>query len=182
MVKRAAVGAMRISKTGSNRGFTLLELLVAMAIMVVMTGVVAATITPTLADARLRAGSRTVIAALRYARSYAVSHQTEAAVLFNLEQRTLSVQALRPDEDDATTRSWQSVTDQAGRQRTLPNGISIQEVRGAETDGETHEPAVHFSSLGQGEDVRITVTDGQHERVLQVDAVTGRCSFAEDEP
>ena len=165
-------------RTGSKRGFTLLELMVTLVIMVLMSGVVIASIRPALEDARLRASACMVIAALRYARGYAVSHRTDAAVTFDVERRGVSVQARAQNADGEET--WSVVTTQAGRFRSLPAGVEIVDITRPDTAAVSDTmTTVTFSTLGQAEDAGIILGDARgHQRIIVVDAITGRCELA----
>ena len=191
-------------------GFTLLELLVVLAIMVVMSAVVLTAIGPALAEARVRAGARLIVAQLRYARSLAITSRTETAVSYDSTRGGLSVLTQSADADGNI--SWQSDTTQAGRFRTLPDEVTVaditltdpaSEVTGPVTvnpftslptvnpftsaptgnaapDASANRQLITFTALGQGEDARITLKDAQgHQRILQVDALTGRCDFVD---
>jgi type II secretion system protein H len=167
-------------------GFTLLELLVVIFIMVIMSGVVMASLWPALSEARLRSSASMTISALRYARSYAVTHRTEATVQFDTERQGLSV--LIQETGEEGEESWRVITSQAGQFRALPGGIEIAEVNRAETtNSSTDESAetedtVTFSALGQAEDIRITLSDERgNRRIIAVDAITGRCELTSDE-
>ncbi len=167
----------------------MLELLVALAIMALLSGVVMVSLAPALEEARLRAGAGTVIAVLRYARSYAVTYRTQAAVVFDTENSGVSVEAMVRDEDGA--EAWLPVTTQAGRLRKLADGVLIDEIthpdttasaNSTTTDDSAANNRMTFSLLGQGEDVRITLRDARgHVRVIAVDAVTGHCRLVSDD-
>ena len=171
MARKAAPEAMPTSRTGSKRGFTLLELLVALVIMTVLCGVVMASMQPALEEARLRSSACIVIAALRYARSYAVTNQAEAAVLIDARRRGVAVVKRGQPEE------WEPITTQAGRFRALPHGIDILLQRGEEAPDA--QAVVVFTDLGQGEEASIVLEDerGRQQAIL-VDAVTGRCELA----
>jgi len=188
------------------RGFTMLELTVVLFIMALMSGVVAISIWPAMDDARLRSSASMVIATLRYARSYAVAHHTEATVLFDTGHPSVSVLAPQTDETYMGTatdsgETWSVITTQAGRLRSLPDGITITMTRsettdlnataGAATDmtdGATagdseNQETITFTTLGQAEDVSITLHDAHDkQRVILVDAITGQCELLSDTP
>lgn len=207
MAKKAAPVLTRISITGNKRsgtrGFTMLELLMVLSIMLILSGVVAVAITPALRNASLRASTLMVIAQLQFARSYAVANQTETAVQFDTQKNGIAVvmnaqqstQANAPalnDTPDATqgtdaSITWQVVTTPAGRFRTLPDGITINAVNvngtvGASTGTETSAQYITFSPLGQGEAATIVLQDDQGiQRTIQVDALTGRCDIVDNQ-
>lgn len=204
MEKKAGPALMRMLPTGSKRGFTMLELLVTLVIMTLMSGVVMTAIGPALAEARVRAGARMIIAQLRYARSLAVTSRQTVAVSFDNDRHGLSV--MTQTTDSSGNANWQSDTTQAGRFRTLPDEVSVANITlndtstgatagttgpvivnpftTAPTTSNTASDApatgqmITFTPLGEGEDAQITLrdTDG-HERIMQVDAITGRCEL-----
>ncbi len=206
MGKKAALVLMPISRTGNKRragtrGFTMLELLVVMAVMLIFSGVVAMTITPAVRNARLRASTLTVIAQLQFARSYAVANQTDAAVQFDPQQNGVAVvmnaqnttHGSTPNDtpDDALDTggalTWQVVTTPAGRFRKFPDGITINAVNvgttvGAPTTTGTSSQYITFSALGQGQEASVILQDDQGiQRIIQVDALTGRCDIVNNE-
>jgi type II secretion system protein H len=191
MGKKAAKKVMPTSRIGNRRGFTLLELMVVLAIMLIMSGVVVESIMPALNEARLRSSTSMTIAALRYARSYAVTHRTRAAMVLNTGRQGLSVQI--PETDESGEETWRVITTPAGRYRSLPEGVTIEVTRPEMTDQDATPPGtmnesenqetVTFTALGQAEDTRITLRD-EHDnsRVIRVDAITGHCELVSEEP
>jgi type II secretion system protein H len=171
---------MRTLPTGSKRGFTLLELLVVMAIMVLLSGAVLATMAPALAEARLRSASAQLVSALRFARSHAVSRHVPTRLRLDIAARTSEVQVQETADDG--TQAWRTLTTQAGRRRALPEGVAIEAAQAA-TETEAAERTVTFTALGRGEDASLTITDSAGRgRTIRVDAVTGRCAMAEVAP
>ncbi|MHB0937620.1 MAG: GspH/FimT family pseudopilin [Armatimonadota bacterium] len=185
-------------RTRSKPGFTLLELMVALVIMIVMSGVVMASMWPAMSEARLRSGTSMAIGALRYARSYAVTHRTRTAVEFEFNAEKQGVSVLIPETDESGEESWRVLTTQAGQYRSLPEGIVIAGIERPQTGGSMEPSAaaddgretVTFSALGQAEDVRIILEDPRedrpedernYQRIIQVDAITGRCELVDDE-
>lgn len=179
-------GMTRVTKA---RGFTLLELMVVLVILVLLSGAVAISIGASLQEARLRAGARTVIAMLRYARSYAVTHHTETMVEFDSVRHGLAVQVYDADEDD--TEQWRPLTTSSGIFRQLPDGIAIVDVQMAGSQNGTDQsgtsdvtdmdnPTVTFSALGQASDAMITLRNKKNKQLLiSLDALTGRCDLTE---
>lgn len=173
---------MVTSPTG-NRGFTLLELMFVMAITVLLSGAAAVALRPALEDARLRAATRMVVAGLRYARSYAVAHHTEAEVVVEVQTPALSVQA--QTTDSGGEKNWETLTTSAGRRRVFPPGIRVipaAEAGSLISPTSLEEFTVTFSMLGRTDSTELLVSDAHgNERDLVVDGVTGRCGLAEEE-
>lgn len=166
------------SRTVAQPGFTLLELLVVLVIITVLSGMVMVAVWPALDAARLRSGARTVIAALRYARSHAVSQQVETTVVFDTLRRGVYVQLLTAEEEEPHVLSTQ-----AGRFRALPEGVTYKAIFRPEENEETlpEQVTVTFSVIGEAEDVSIVLGDERgHQRVLQVDAITGQVEIEDD--
>ena len=206
MARKAARALMPTLPTGSKRpargtserhgGFTLLELLVVLVLIVVLSSVVTVNIGPALREARLRAGARQLLAQLQYARSVAITQQTTAAVLFDTTREGTSVMTLSTGADGAGT--WQPDTSAAGRFRALPNGVQLATVTvdpgsaapGAGTTATTPNGTgtlISFSVLGQGQNAQVilqetsdaaTASAPVNQRVVLVDAVTGQCAIA----
>jgi Tfp pilus assembly protein FimT len=178
----------------------MIELMVVLAIIVIMSGVVALAMQPALRDARIRGGCRMIASELNYARSFAVSKQSDARVVFTQSSgsqgQNSAAQVERMEVDipsqsttptgaaDSPTGSaassalnesqqWTPLTTTAGRPRNLPDGIVIAQI--AKSDGTT-DNWVDFTDQGTAESVMIVVTDqDQQKRYLVVDQITGRC-------
>ncbi|HEX2949487.1 MAG TPA: GspH/FimT family pseudopilin [Armatimonadota bacterium] len=175
---------MPMYQTGNKRGFTLIEMLVVLVIIVLMSGVVALSIASSVEDARLSAGARMVIAMMRYARSYAITHHTETAVVLDTQGNGISMQVNEPDDEGVP--QWRTLTTPAGRPRRLPEKVQIADVEvnrtstqdstdATDTDNNDNSTVI-FSVLGQAEDTSITLRNVQEKELnISVDAVTGRC-------
>lgn len=115
------------------RGFSLLELIVVLAIVALLAGLVPPVLNGLGLTTELRSGAARLAAGLRTARTVAVTRQREAAVTLDLEQRSFSVTgnprivALPADERVAinlhTARSEVDDED-LGRIRFFPDGSS----------------------------------------------------------
>lgn len=171
-------GAKPTSPTGIRRGFTTIELMVALVIIAIMSMVVVVSMGPALEDARLRSGCRIVASALNYTRSYAVSRQTYARVVVDKEKNGVSTEALvREESGDETLKP---VLTPSGRYHQLPRGVKIAGVRKPGIDVE--EDYVGFSQMGQADDTVIAIVDARDkERYIVIDSITGRASIKSDE-
>ena len=74
-----------------RRAFTLVELLLVLAIFAVVAAVTVPTFVKSIRGNRLRTATRTVLMAGRYARSMALLNQQEMAVTFDMEAGKVSV-------------------------------------------------------------------------------------------
>ena len=80
-----------MKRFGSRRAFTLVEILLVIAIIVVISAVTLPSFVRSISGNRLRTAGRTVVAVTRYARSMALLHQTEIEVAFVLNKSTILV-------------------------------------------------------------------------------------------
>lgn len=176
------------STTGNNRvvnrGFTLLELLVAMAIMTILCGMAVAAIGPALEQARLRSGACMVISALRYARSEAVSLRTDTVVQFDRAQQRIAV--LRREKTENGEETWEVVTTPAGHSRALPDRLTIEEITHETVSTQETQAAqdetdvITFTANGQAENATVVLREKRGGQLtILVDAITGQCRLQE---
>ena len=157
-----------------QRGFTIIELMVTLVIIVVMSTLVVVAMDKELSEARLRSGCRMVVSAMIYARSSAVAHRTYTQVVFDKASNAVSVELLARDERG--DQRMMPLTTPSGRYRRLPRGIEIARV--TKPEAEQEENYVRFSELGQAEDAVVTIQDATgKKRMITVDATTGRCAI-----
>ena len=108
----------------SQRGFTLIEILMVVAIFVLIAGIAAPMFAGSYAGAKLRSAARAVVMTHRYARNMAIMRQRPVAVLVNERRATLEVVlltgreseeltelAIPPDENGATFASANATND-----------------------------------------------------------------------
>lgn len=158
-------------------GFTTVELMIVMVIIVLMSAAVVVSMSPALSDARLRSGSRMIVSALHYARSYAVAHQKPTRVIIDRAENGVVVEAMRSDEKGV--EQLIPLTTSAGKHRTLPRGLEMSAVEKPGTDQE--ENFIGFLETGQAEQASVTITDVRgRQRRITVDGITGRCAMESD--
>ncbi len=140
------------------RGVTLLELLIVLSIM----GIVAAMVVPMLgggvSTTELRSSARQMAAALRLARSEALSTRREHFVLLDLERRVFRV--------DTDTREI-----------TLPRDVELK-LFTAQSDLVSEKAgAIRFYPDGGSNGGRVTIAAGERKYEVDVDWLTGRVAI-----
>jgi type II secretion system protein H len=180
MAERVAAAPMPILPTGINKetGFTMVELLVVLAVMAIISGAVIIAMGPALRDARLRTGCRTIMAALNYARSHAVTERTDTRVIFANDGNGVHVEEITAD--DRGEDVIRPVTTPAGRFHRLPDNVTMLVVK----NSSVNENWIRFTELGQAENALIRIDDNYGRTwTVVVDAITGRGEVlqAEDE-
>ncbi|MHB9023283.1 MAG: prepilin-type N-terminal cleavage/methylation domain-containing protein [Armatimonadota bacterium] len=161
----------------ARRGFTLIELMVVLAIMVVMSGMVAVSLAPAMADARMRNACSMVISMMGYARSYAAARQTETRVVIAETRDGLEVRVREANEEG--DEELAQVLTPSGRYRSLPDGISVESVW--KPSAEEEQLFCGFTPLGQTDEATITLVDKEgRRRLIHLDPITGRCKVEID--
>lgn len=159
------------------RGFTIVELLVVMALM----GVLAAVSVPVFIESasrnRVWTGAELIGAQVRQARLKAISRNTTFRVRFDCpavgQFRVLTVTG-DAGVDDAEDRCDTYLEDDSGV-LPMPQGVGFGEVPTLEVNGRGL-----YTSLGGAIPQEITVTYGDHRRILTVSAA-GQIAFRTEE-
>ncbi len=142
------------------RGFTLIELIVVLAIMTLMLVIAAPYVSNALPGVALTSAAHDVAAGLRTARSLAISRNREAAF-------TLDVAAHRFTVDDGrATRSLDAALD-----ITL---VTARSELGGETAG-----TIRFFPDGSSTGGRVTIALDERDYHVDVDWLTGRVSIGD---
>lgn len=138
-----------------QRGFTLIEILVVMAVMLLVYGVVSPLFSSGVSGAEMKAAARQLAAGLRKTRSTAISTRRETALALDVEQRRFELSG-----DKQIYR--------------LPANVDLalftaqSELSGEKTG------SIRFYPDGSSTGGRITIAGGNGKYLVDVDWLTGR--------
>ncbi|MCS6863321.1 MAG: prepilin-type N-terminal cleavage/methylation domain-containing protein [Abditibacteriales bacterium] len=154
-------------------GFTLVELLVAMVILVIVMAAAAPSFVQMRREASLRAAARAMMATLNYARSTAASRAVQARVYFDLEARQFWMSVQQIDEDGRPTADFVPERTSLGQRFALPPRIEmVVQAEGAEGRDLLYTT---FYPDGHADALQVNMKDeAGREKVIAVEPVTGR--------
>ena len=146
-----------------QNGFTLLELMVVLAIAAVMMTVVPPLISSALPGAQLKSTARQLAAGLRTARNEALVQRRESRLLIDLEKRRFGL---------------------GGRDRSYPIPESLKvDLLTVESERLSDKQAgIRFFPAGGSTGGRITLSTGKRALGVDVDWLTGKVRILEVEP
>ena len=149
------------ARVRASSGFTLIEIVVVLAILAVATALVLPSIGRGTEALRLRSETGRVAALLREARLQAISQRRATRVTLDRSRNTLALIA-----GDA---------EHPVRELAMPAGLRVTVATGTES--------VAFSSRGMAHETRWLVEAGSGRRLaVDVDALTGRVTVRPDDP
>jgi type II secretion system protein H len=137
-----------------NTGFTLIELMVAMLIIVVIMATAVPKFSRALTYVELRNSTQEIAAGLRQARNISIAESRIAEVVLDPE-----VQLMRT-KDGGISYEW-------------PDEVFVEVVNNTPTIGDS-PPSIRFYPDGSATDSVLTVTARQRSYVITVDWLTGR--------
>jgi len=155
-----------MNRPGSRRAFTLVEILLVMAILAVISAITVPSFVRSIRGNRLRSAGRTVVAVTRYARSMALLHQNEIEVAFMLDKATIVVAS--HDRPMAALQSTGEVEVAIAEARARMSqsaaaaaGTSATTVREESGDASNEAPAPVQAASGNLPEVHLTrILDG----------------------
>lgn len=182
---------MPTSPTGTrfSRGFSLIELMVVLAIVVIMGAVAMVSMQPVLRDSRMRSGCRMIASTLNYARSHAVTTHRPVRVVFTDEDR-VEVYVYQDKTDSGADGVSAASVGVSGKELvslntsaahcTLPEGVSVTQV--SKAGGVGDENWLELGALGEVDQAIIELSDQHGEKkYVALDRITGRCQIRSDE-
>lgn len=139
----------------TQRGFTMVEMLVVMTIMALIYAMTAPMISAGVSGAELKAAARQVAAGLRKARSEAVAHKNEVSLTVNVEERRF---------------------DLSGDKRVyrLPEKIEISLFTAQSELKDAKTGAIRFYPDGSSTGGRVTLSRDERKFLVDVDWMTGQ--------
>ncbi|HIE53987.1 MAG TPA: type II secretion system protein GspH [Chromatiaceae bacterium] len=146
-----------------QRGFTLLELIVVLAIAAVMMTVVPPLISSALPGAQLKSAARQVAAGLRVARNQALVQRRESSLVIDLEKRDFRVSG-RP------------------RSYSIPDSLKIELLTAESERLSERRAGIRFFPAGGSTGGRITLSSGKRALGVDVDWLTGKVRILELRP
>jgi len=138
-----------------HKGFTLIEMLVVMVIMVLAYAMTAPMISAGVSSAELKAAARQITAGLRKARSEAAAHKNEVALTVNVERRQFELSGDK-------------------RIYRLPEKIEISLFTAQSELMDAQTGAIRFYPDGSSTGGRVTLSRNEHKYLVDVDWMTGR--------
>jgi general secretion pathway protein H len=143
----------------TQRGFTLMELIVVIILMSLMTVLIPRYFFKGVSGADLKASSRDIAAGLRMARAEAVNTRRDTSLMLDLEKRSFSVGD--------------------GQARQLPEALELKLVTAQSEVVNEKQAAIRFFPDGSSTGGRVTVASGQRKYEVDVDWLTGRVTIAQ---
>ncbi len=137
----------------SSNGFTLIEIIIVLSLMVLVTGLSMVFYTRALPQYRLDATTREMISELRRARTLARIQNEKQIIVFHLDQRVYGLKS--------------------GKLREIPEGIAIKMVHPYQGEIRKGSTTMAFLPTGQAESLLITLSNEKRSRVITIDPVVG---------
>jgi general secretion pathway protein H len=141
-------------------GFTLLEIIVVLAIGAVIYTLILGVPMRGASSADLKVAARTLASGLRQAQTTAMSTRRDATLSLDMETREFTI----PGE---------------GRARKLPEGVDLKLYTADTEITSEHRGGIRFYPDGSSTGGRITVSAGERKYLVDVDWLTGRVSIGD---
>jgi len=146
-----------------ERGFTLLEMILVLVIAATVAAVAVPNLQPALANMQLRAATRDIASALRYARGQALSRGREAVFSLDVDRHSYQVSGRRKDY-------------------TLPTSVQLG-LFTAETELSSEgQGSIRFYPDGSSTGGRVSVEAAGKRRLVDVNWLTGAVVIREENP
>jgi general secretion pathway protein H len=143
------------SRSCTQGGFTLIELIVVMVIGVMLVALVPPLFSGGVSSAEFKSSARRLAAGLRQARSHAIAYQEPAALTLDLEQRRFEITGSK-------------------RAQQLPEQLEIELFTAKSELIDGKRGSIRFYPDGSSTGGRITLTRGESKYEVDVSWLTGR--------
>ncbi len=163
---------MKKADARSAHGFTLLELLVVVVIITLVSAFVAPRMLGTLTHMNLKTSAHNLAAALRYARSQAVSEQVAYAARFDLEANAVRVSRVEAAEEASEGETEEVVASE--RVYSLPGGIALGRSEASSAPAADGPLSIEFYPDGNSSGGEVILTDERGRRyIVWADVLAG---------
>ena len=171
---------MKKDNTCCGSGFTLLELLVVVVIVTLMSVLVAPRMFGSLTHMNLKTEAKRLAAAMRYARSQAVTRQIDYEAVFDVEGRQVRIAAIEVEGDNPTEADEPVEGDDdpeetpAPRVYVLPEGITLQKSEAGEEMFPEGELKIEFYPDGNSSGGEVILSNERGKRyIVRVGFISG---------
>jgi len=186
-----------------RRGFTLIELMVVLTILVLLAGLTAPSFVRQYHEAKLKSAARDMVGLMQYARSEAVVEGTTYRLNIDRDGGRVWITYYDTQSEETQEEEPRYVEDETvlGASRKMPEGVTIREVQlGDEalaqlSDDALEEinalraqlneegtPYVAFTPAGTSDGARVLLENEYEDRLaVSLDAITGRTQVLEED-
>jgi general secretion pathway protein H len=151
---------VRIATSRTEAGFTLLELIVVLALGAIIYAVILSAPLGRASSADLKASARTLASGLRQAQTMAMASRRDAVLTLDVESR-------------------EYITSGETQPRRLPENIELKLYAAQSEVTSERRGSIRFYPDGSSTGGRITVFSGERKYLVDVDWLTGRVSIAD---
>ncbi len=145
-----------------NNGFSLIELLLVLVILALVSGLVVTSVSRSINNAKIRAASKDLVAAMRYTRGQSILSREEQRLLLNIETKSYIIPVKNKTVE-------------------LPKELEMKVMTAeSELDGES-TGAIRFFPDGSSTGGRITLIQDEREWVIAVAWLTGEINVLDQD-
>lgn len=158
-----------------NKGFSLMELIIVMTILVLSITLVTSSLSNLLKTIEVKTAAKKVSGILRYYRSEAINKGSVYQVLFDLESRAVKVQSVSLTEPAEETEADQKKGGETVKTLYgLPEGVQMKELDFPSPEYPCDFPAVEFYPNGSSNGGSVLINSPERKGYrIKVDFLTG---------
>ena len=164
-----------------KRGFTLVELIVVVAIVSVLAGMIAPRVYNLSGSARLRGSSRRFLATVRYARDYAATRRCKCRLTIDTKEQAYTL--TRQEDAEHDPNKFVPLEASLAKPQQLPDGLRFGSLRiepsPSRPQDDAHADYIDFDPTGRADAAVIEITDGQGVYSILVMSYTGNAKLIE---